>query len=65
LQSKSDAEGSSENQQEDIADVEVREKKVSEMHFLTKVSKDECVFYLESTNWEVSAAVKNYYEFLR
>jgi hypothetical protein len=45
--------------------VEIREKKVDEMRSLTKLSKDECVFHLESMNWDVHAATKSYYEFLR
>ena len=40
-------------------------KKIIEMHKLTLVAEEDCVFYLESMNWDVSAAVKSYYDCLR
>ena len=49
----------------DDIDPEFKEHKVEEMVKLTLVSKDMCVFYLESMNWNVAAAVKSYYDCLR
>ena len=50
---------------EDDIDPEFKERKVEEMVKLTLMSKDICLFYLESMNWNVAAAVKSYYDYLR
>lgn len=43
----------------------MQRKMIDEMYELTKLDKAQCEFYLESYNWDVRTAIKNYYELLR
>ena len=42
---------------DNVAELDIRLAKINEMEELTHQARETCVFYLESTDWDLSAAV--------